>query len=103
MYGDRLGSRVMMKTTPPDNLNLRIKPRAPYETAQIFCERRAGKANKAVIRYRNTWYLWTGRFYRKLDTENVRAELWKFLADALVREKRVVPSKVKTGRPKRNG
>src|SRR5262249_25534828 len=68
-----------------------IKPKAPYETAEIFCEHRAGKPNNALTRYRNTWYLWTGTHYRKLDAETVRAELWSFLAKATVREKRTVP------------
>src|SRR6516165_9921682 len=82
----------MIETTPRNNLSVRIEPTAPYETAQIFCERRAGKANEALIRYRSTWYLWTGTCYRKVDTESVRAELWEFLAGALARMKRVVPA-----------
>jgi putative DNA primase/helicase len=90
----------MIETTRSNNLSVRIKPRAPYETAQIFCERRAGKANEAVIRYRNTWYLWNGSFYRKLDTENVRAGLWKFLANALVREKRLAQVEGEDGQTK---
>src|SRR4051812_45654233 len=67
-----------------------IKPRAPYETAELFCEHRANKPNKGLIRYRNTWYIWTETHYRKLDTESVRAELWEFLAEAEVREKQAI-------------
>jgi len=88
-----IGTRTMRSS----NLSIRIKPRAPYETAQIFCEHRAGKRNEALIRYRSTWYVWTGIFYRKLDTESVRAELWKFLAEALVREKRSVQAEGEDG------
>src|SRR5262249_40197698 len=79
---------------------VRVKPRAPYETAEILCEHRAGRANEALIRYRSTWYLWTGIFYRKLDAESVRAELWKFLAGAFVREKRGVPAEGEDGQTK---
>ena len=46
-----------------------IKPKAPFDTAEIFCGHHASKANKALVRYRNTWYQWTGASYRKLDTE----------------------------------
>ena len=73
------------RVSAPDEII--IKPRAPYETAQIFCQHRAGQANKALVRYRSTWYLWTGTHYRKLDTETVRAELWAFLDQVLAWEK----------------
>src|SRR5262249_23438042 len=72
----------------------------PYETAEIFCDHRAGKTNKAVVRYRNTWYLWTGTHYRKLDTETVRAELWAFLANAAVREKQSMSTEGEDGQPR---
>jgi putative DNA primase/helicase len=64
-----------------------IKPRAPYDTAETFCRRRAGKADQALIRYRGTWYKWNGVNYRKLDAEAVRAELWEFLASGKVEVK----------------
>jgi len=65
-----------------NNRSVVIRPSPPYATAEIFCEHRAGKTNKAFVRYRNTWYLWTGPGYHKVDTEEVRADLWKFLAAA---------------------
>ena len=82
---------------------IRIKPRAPYETAKVFCDHRAGKPSRALVRYRNTWYQWTGSHYRKLDTEIVRAELWSFLAEATVRERQAVLLKEKMRRRERNG
>src|SRR5689334_7762099 len=62
--------------------HLIVKRSEPFNTARTFCAGRAGKADKALIRYRNTFYLWTGTHYRKADTEEVRREIWRFLAKA---------------------
>jgi putative DNA primase/helicase len=61
---------------------LMVKRSEPFNTARTFCGQRAGKAGKALTRYRNTFYVWTGTHYRKADTEEVRREIWRFLAKA---------------------
>jgi hypothetical protein len=75
-------------SSPEDNDNrVVIKPRAPRDTAETFYDRRVWMAGKSMIRYRNTWYVWTGTNYRKRDAEAVRSELWSFMAEGVVREK----------------
>ena len=79
---------------PDDNDNrVVIKPRAPRDTAETFYDRRAWLAGKSLIRYRNTWYVWTGTDYRKRDAEAVKAELWSFMAEGVVKEKETVIEK----------
>jgi putative DNA primase/helicase len=74
-----------------------IKPRAPMDTAETFYDRRAWMAGKSLIRYRNTWYVWTGTKYRKLDAEEVRTELWQFLSEAVAWEKETETTKDEDG------
>jgi P4 family phage/plasmid primase-like protien len=69
-----------------------IRPRDPRGTAEIFYDERAGRPNDALIRYRNTWYVWTGSNYHKIDLETVRTALWAFLANAYHRVQVTMPS-----------
>ena len=57
--------RSKARSKPANAITLNRKD--PYETARVFCEQRARRANEALIRYRNTFYVWTGQGYRKAD------------------------------------
>lgn len=64
----------------PDDIVITLG--APSDNAKVFCEHRSGKGQR-LIRYRNTWYLWRGPDYRKLDKEAVDAEVGLFLENAV--------------------
>jgi hypothetical protein len=87
-------STEIEKSSPDGNDDrVVIKPRAPRDTAETFYDRRTWMAGKSLIRYRGTWYVWTGTDYHKQDAEEVRSELWSFMAEGVVKERETVIDK----------
>jgi putative DNA primase/helicase len=64
-----------------------ITPSAPLKVAAVFAEKREHR----IIRYQANYYTWTGTRYQKLDEEEARGEIWRFLAAAVTRHKVETP------------
>jgi putative DNA primase/helicase len=57
----------------------------PYETAQIF-RNKVYSRPKRLNHYRGNFYQWAGGYYRKVENSEIRAQLYRFLNDAVVRD-----------------
>jgi len=91
--GGRELQRIWDKVSAVASGEILIDPHAPYETAKLFRYRLYEREGASTLHHRRgEFFAWTGTHYPVKEDDEVRAELYRFLAGCTMRNKHeVVP------------